>query len=273
MIKIRISPFKNLQKLMCFLFTISFLWACEGDEPVVEPQGVRLHFEQHINSDPLVFNNMRYVNDAGNPYEVTEIMYFISDLKLYHSNGSIVSGGSLSDIHYTDTNLPETGEWLLTGGIPAGIYDSLSFTFGIKSEKNQSFMFVNPPEVNMAWPQVLGGGYHYMMLNGWWRDTVDVRRPFNFHLGIGQIYANNSNQVADITGFIDNSFKITASGGPFRVETSKVTNLRLVMNVESWFNTPVIYDHNTWGGAIMQNQEAMHIACLNGRDVFILESY
>jgi hypothetical protein len=25
-------------------------------------------------------------------------------------------------------------------------------------------MFVNPPEVNMAWPEVLGGGYHYLML-------------------------------------------------------------------------------------------------------------
>ena len=271
--KRKLAPFNHVSRLLYLIIGISLLWACEGDEPVLEPQGIRLHFEHRINSEPLVFNNMRYVNDAGNPYEVTEIMYFISDLKLYHSNGNIISGGSLNDIHYTDTNLPETDEWLMTGSIPTGTYDSLCFTFGIKSDKNQSFMFVNPPEVNMAWPQVLGGGYHYMMLNGWWRDTADVRRPYNFHLGIGQLYANNSGQVADITGFVDNSFNITASGGPFRVETSKVTNLRLVMNVESWFNTPVIYDHNTWGGAIMQNQEAMHTACVNGSNVFTLESY
>ena len=30
-------------------------------------------------------------------------------------------------------------------------------------------MFVNPPEVNMMWPDVLGGGYHYLMLNGKWK--------------------------------------------------------------------------------------------------------
>ncbi len=29
-----------------------------------------------------------------------------------------------------------------------------------------------------------------------------------------------------------------------------------------------IYDHNYWGGAIMQNQPAMHMAKENGFDVF-----
>ena len=123
----------------------------------------------------------------------------------------------------------------------------------------------------MAWPEVLGGGYHYLMLNGWWKDTLDLRRPFNFHLGIGQNYENNSGQVHDITGFVDNSFAVTPSGNGFEVESGKITQIKLVMNIESWFKSPIIYDHNQWGGAIMQNQEAMHIGCLNGYDVFSLE--
>jgi hypothetical protein len=40
------------------------------------------------------------------------------------------------------------------------------------------------------------------------------------------------------------------------------------MNIESWFQTPHIYDHNYWGGAIMQNQAAMQMAKENGFDVF-----
>lgn len=262
-----------LNKLLFLIILPLALWSCEGEEPELKPRGIRLHFDHKINADKLIFNSMQYINDARNPYEVKEILYFISDVNLYHSNGSRISKGSLNDIHYTDTNLPETWEWLITGDFPTGTYDSLSFTFGIKSSVNQSFMFVNPPEVNMAWPEVLGGGYHYLMLNGWWRDTVNQRRPFDFHLGIGQIYKNNSGQIPDITGFIDNSFSVNVMGMPFMIEDSKITNLKLVMNVESWFNTPVVYDHNIWGGAIMQKQEAMHLGCLNGRDVFTLEPY
>ncbi|MDY0342840.1 MAG: hypothetical protein RBR28_04660 [Lentimicrobium sp.] len=267
------SVCRLLNKLLYLVFISMALWSCEGEEPELQVRGIRLHFDHHLNTNKLVFNSMQYINAAGNPYEVKEIMYFISDVKLYHSNGNLISKGSLNDIHYTDTNLPETWEWLITGDYPTGTYDSLSFTFGIKSSKNQSFMFVNPPEVNMAWPEVLGGGYHYLMLNGWWRDTVDLRRPFDFHLGIGQIYENNSGQVPDIIEFVDNSFSVKVSGAPFRLEDAKVTDLRLVMNVERWFNTPVIYDHNIWGGAIMQKQEAMHLGCLNGWDVFTLEPY
>ena len=265
--------YQSMNKWLYLLFISLVLWSCEGEEPTLQPRGIRFHFDHRINGEKLVFNSMQYTNAAGNSYEVKEIMYFVSDVILYHSSGNLISRGSLNDIHYTDTNLPETWEWLITGDYPAGDYDSLSFTFGIKSSKNQSFMFVNPPEVNMAWPEVLGGGYHYLMLNGWWRDTVNLRRPFDFHLGIGQIYKNNSGQVSDIIEFIDNSFTVRVSGVPFRLEESKVTDLTLVMNVERWFNSPVIYDHNIWGGAIMQKQEAMHAGCLNGRDVFTLEPY
>jgi hypothetical protein len=40
------------------------------------------------------------------------------------------------------------------------------------------------------------------------------------------------------------------------------------MQVENWFQSPNLYDHNTWGGDIMQNQEAMILGVKNGWDVF-----
>jgi hypothetical protein len=98
-----------------------------------------------------------------------------------------------------------------------------------------------------------------------------VRRPFNFHLGIGQIYANNSGQVSDITGFIHNNFTVRPSGERFSIEENKDNIINMIMHIESWFETPVIYDHNTFGGAIMQKQEAMHLAALNGRNAFSIE--
>jgi hypothetical protein len=221
-----------------------------------------------VNGASLIIDNLMYTNTAGNDYEVTEIMYFISDLKLYHQDGRVISPATWDDIHYIDTNIPETLEWVVGNEIPEGNYDSLTFTFGIPEEKNQSFMFVNPPEVNMSWPEVLGGGYHYLMINGWWLNTQGTRMPYNFHLGIGQIYENNSGQVADITGFIQNAFTVHPEGGSFAIEEGKTNTAVLTMDVNSWFDTPVIFDFNYYGGAIMQNQEAMHIGCLNGADAF-----
>ena len=54
----------------------------------------------------------------------------------------------------------------------------------------------------------------------------------------------------------------------FTIEENKTRNIEIIMNIDSWFDTPHIYDHNYWGGAIMQNQEAMQMVKENGFDVF-----
>ena len=40
------------------------------------------------------------------------------------------------------------------------------------------------------------------------------------------------------------------------------------MNVDRWFDNPLIYDHNIHGGKIMKNQTAMGMIKENGIDVF-----
>ncbi|MHC1775921.1 MAG: MbnP family protein [Lentimicrobium sp.] len=253
--------------LMFFLVLFIFS-GCRDEENKPVQTSLKFSFRHTVQGANLITDEMIYTNAAGNEYEVSEIMYFISDLKLYHQDGRVIEPASWDDIHYVDTNIPETFEWAAGNDIPEGNYDSLTFTFGISEEKNQSFMFVNPPEVNMAWPELLGGGYHYLMLNGWWKDLQGHRLPYNFHLGIGQIYENNSGLVEDITGFVQNSFTINPGGGVFTIESGKDNTAILNMEVNSWFSTPEIFDFNYYGGAIMQNQEAMHIGCLNGRDIF-----
>lgn len=257
--------------LLLLVFTFSFFFSGCSDEKE-KPADAMLEFDfQHlVNSLPVVTDSLMYVNAAGNPFEVTEVMYFISDVKLYRSDGVVVDPASWDNIFYIDSNIPSSLHQVIGHAVSPGNYDSLTFVLGISEAQNQSFMYVNPPEVNMAWPEILGGGYHYLMLNGWWKDLSGVRRPYNFHLGIGQIYANNSGQVADITGFVHNAFRVNPGGGPFAIESGKTTTAILSMHIESWFDTPEVFDFNYFGGAIMQNQEAMHMGCLNGADVFRL---
>jgi hypothetical protein len=268
----KMKSFNSIKHLLVIILPVALILTSCGDKekPAPVAGGLQISFEHVVDNQPLEVNEMKYTNAAGNPYEVAEVMYFISELKLYKQDGTVVIPNQWNNIHYADSRYAETLLWNAGNNIPPGTYDSLTFTFGLSEEINKSFMFVNPPEVNMAWPEVLGGGYHYMMLNGFWLDTLDQRRSYNFHLGIGQIYANNSGQVGDITGFVHNNFTVKPAGQAFTVAEGTTLKLTLTMHIDSWFNTPFVYDHNQWGGAIMQNQDAMHIGCLNGRDVFTI---
>jgi hypothetical protein len=244
--------------------------SCNNDKPEEnETSGhISFSFTHLVDGLALQKDNMKYVNAAGNPYEINQVMYFISDVTLHKSDGTKKLISDWKDIHYVDIDLPETLKWDVYDDIPAGAYDSVSFIFGITGEKNKSFMFVNPPEVNMMWPDILGGGYHYMMINGSWKDNSNVIKSYAFHLGIGQLYKSNVIEVDSIYAFIQNYFNVQLPNSAFTIEENKTRNIEIIMNIDSWFKTPHIYDHNSWGGAIMQKQPAMQLVKENGFDVF-----
>jgi len=258
-----------LQLSLAILAGILITFAsCDKTSDTEKTGNMVVTFQHSVGQQPLEYDTIKYVNAAGNPYMVTEIQYFISDICLHKSNGDSVLLNKENNIHYVDTGLPDTWIWNLKDSIPEGQYSAISFTFGINEKENISLRFTNPPESNMFWPQFLGGGYHYMKLNGKWRDTADVITPFNFHLGIGQIYDSTGN----ITGFVQNYFKVTLPSSSFSISGGQTVQVTLDMNINEWFEDPNIYDFNVWGGQIMQNQTAMHLACQNGHNVFTAKS-
>ncbi len=244
--------------------------SCNNDTPDAgKTTGhISFRFTHLVDGLPLEKDKMKYMNAAGNPYQINQLMYFISDVTLHKSDGTTRLISDWTDIHYVDIDIPSTLTWVVYDDVATGAYDSVSFIFGITKEKNQSFRFVNPPEVNMMWPDVLGGGYHYMMINGSWKDKTNIIKNFAFHLGIGQLYKSNVIEVDSIYAFVQNYFGVKLPNSAFIVEENKTRNIEIIMNVDSWFKTPYIYDHNYWGGAIMQNQPAMQMVKENGVDVF-----
>lgn len=254
--------------LICNCLIIPSCKKTHNNDQPEETGHITFTFSHKVDGIPLQKDTMMYVNAAGNPYDITEIMYFISDVTLYKSDGTKKVINEWKDINYVDIDIPSTLSWEVFDAIPAGTYDSISFIFGISGEKNQSFMFVNPPEVNMMWPDVLGGGYHYLMINGRWKDNLHVNQPYNYHLGIGQLYKGNVIEVDSIYAFVQNYFRVTLPNSAFTLTVNTTRHIEIIMNIESWFITPHIYDHNYWGGAVMQNQAAMQMIKENGADVF-----
>ena len=248
-----------------FLFFIS----CEKEKP--EPGKISITFNSLVDLLPLTVDTVMYENAAGNPYMITEVQYFISKLTLIYHDGQSYSIKDSQGIHYVDSDLPETNVWNIMDEVPSGIIDSVVFIFGLDEETNKSGLFLDPPESYMFWPEQLGGGYHYMKLNGKWLDAENNLKPFNFHLGIGQNY----DTTGQVTGFVQNYFRISI-GQPvyssfiLNVNPGQLTSFSLHMNVDSWFKTPHTWDFNEWGGMMMQNQAALKAACENGYDVFMI---
>ena len=243
-----------------------FFISCKKDGP--DPGKLKVDFIELVDGYPMVIDSMKYINEAGNSYMISEIQYFISKLTIYYSDGNSYTVQSDLGIHYIDSDIEESHTWNVTDNIPAGEVDSVVFVFGMDEETNQSNIFTDPPESNMFWPEELGGGYHYMKLNGRWMDPDLFVLPFNFHLGIGQTY----DTTGQVTGFIQNYFRVNPylmfnSVEP-QILPGQTAGITIYMHIDSWFRSPNTWDFNDWGGMMMQNQEALQAACENGHDAF-----
>lgn len=219
---------------------------------------IKLNFSFVVDNDSLRLDTCMYRNAAGNLYEVNDVQFFISHVRLETTSGEMVEIADNQGIHYTDIRIPRTLSWSIADELPAEEYKSITFVFGLEGEQNSTGYFPNPPENNMSWPDVLGGGYHYMKINGRWIDGSGVRQPFNLHSG----------KIATDSGFADNTFTVTLPLSQFAVGKNSSADLTLLMNVNAWFSNPYLFDFNVFGGSIMQNREAQEVLRANGRDVF-----
>jgi hypothetical protein len=103
----------------------------------------------------------------------------------------------------------------------------------------------------MEWPVLMGGGYHFMMLEGHFADSSGTP-GFAMHLG-----TNASLCPVNIT----DTFSLTQDD----------FTLHINMNINEWFRTPYVYDFNVDGNYIMGNIQSMSKIAANGFDAFTIE--
>ena len=219
-----------------------------------------------VNGKSLVTDTLCYENEAGNQFLITEIQWFLSNIELKNESGDwmmlhqpgLADTLDISRIYYIDTDIPES-QTLHSSPVNLGHYTAIRFTFGLDETDNQTGLFTDPPESEMFWPDMLGGGYHYMKLNGKYLDSEDRLAPMAIHLGIGQ----NEN----CTEFYQNYF-IVELPIKFTAKANTKNQLDLTMVIDNWFRNPHTIDFNEFGSHIMQNQAAQRFLKDNGKDVF-----
>lgn len=257
------------------IFSVSLLLfvSCRDNRP--EYGFVRLVFQHQWNESPMQIDGItQYTNAAGNILTFHRLYYIISDLTI---SGSPASRGGIvvrhPEVHFIDRDTTI----LLTYQIPVGQYNSIGFIFGLDEKRNITGMF---PEISrMDWGVPRGGGYHYMMFDGWWASS-EGPRPANLHLGaLEEIFRidtvwgfNEETEAWDIIIRIDTIFakyhnflRVTLPRS-FTVDPNTITTIEpIIMDVDQWFKNPRVWDFNVMGyGCIMSKRYAMDSLAING---------
>lgn len=238
---------------LTFVFAVFMAVSCKKPASYGE---LCVNIGYSVNGKALVTDSLCYRNEAGNEFLITEIQWFISKMELQVESDEWVAFEP--QFFYIDTNIPES-QTLEIKSIPVGKYKALRFVFGLDEEDNRTGLFTDPPESEMFWPDLLGGGYHYMKMNGKFLDAEGRLAPLAIHLGIGQ--------NEDHSQFYQNYFTVELPIDFTITETSE-NQLDLTMIIDNWFRNPNLYDFNEYGSHIMQNQAAQQALKENGNDVF-----
>ena len=132
-------------------------------------------------------------------------------------------------------------------------YDAISFVLGLNEADNTQGRFPNPPQNAMEWPEPLGGGYHYMKLEGkYLKDGLTAN--YNTHTGASK----------GIPYFVEINLptSFTLAG--------KATKAEISMDINKWYQDPSTYNFSDYGEMIMGNADAQKIVSENGVNVFSL---
>lgn len=227
-----------------------FLFSCDStDDASPNTVAVNFNFAHLVDGDNVILDQIIYKNALDQEFSIKTIKYFISDVKLYKENGDVIA---FDDIHYVDVRTPETLSLELSQKIAQGDYKGISFVHGLTPAENITGRFTESPESLMEWPVMMGGGYHYMKLEGQYRTDADPSF-FNFHSG-----ALNGTPY---------EVHIDLQNQPFAI-SSDLLNITLQMEIQNWFQDPTDWDFVYFGSAIMGNTEAQETVMENGFNVY-----
>lgn len=222
---------------------------CTNNSVQPEKSTMQLQFIHQVNDQPLILDQIMYTNAVGQAYSIKTVKYFISRVTFHKSDGTDVM---IPDIHYVDIRDEASLTYELTEKIPYGSYSGISFVYGLVPEDNVTGSLGLDLDRLMEWPVPMGGGYHYMKLEGEYVHN-DATNFFNFHSG----------------GLNGTAYEIHVDlpNSAFDANSSKI-GIAFNMEISNWFKDPVDWDFNYWGSGIMGNPDAQATVQKNGANVF-----
>ncbi|MGK0254076.1 MAG: hypothetical protein ACI9OE_001563 [Mariniflexile sp.] len=244
------------------VFSLLTLLSCsKNNDNTITQANITFNFAHNwdgttvTNSD---FNIIKFTNSFGTQLSVSKLQYLVSNIKFENSKGETIV---LDSYNLVDVTNNTTLFFSPSNTIPTGTYSKVTFTFGFNNEYNyQNYTDLNSVSWNV--PAMLGGGYHFMQLEGKFIDNSATQTGYAYHT-IRAVDNSGSELV-----FQDTFFEVNL--GEVTITNNAVFNIK--MNIAEWFKNPYTWNLNVLNNVLMPNFTAQQMMFQNGQNVFSLES-
>lgn len=240
--------FKNRKFSILFLAIITLLSCDKKDDDLITQSKAIFNIKLKSNVAAVEWGITNNTNLAGNSYSINTLNLFISNVTLKGEKGNYYS----KQIFYVDPKT-ESFSSITLDSIPTGTYSEMTFDIGLDASHNVSYALSGTTEnMNMAWPDMMGGGYHFLKMEGHYLDLTGTPKGYAIHLG------NNMNLAS-----VSLTYPL--------VQIGKEHNYTLFYNINEVFANPYTYDLNIEKSYTMSSPAAMLLIKNNISDVFSVQ--
>ncbi|MGB0769588.1 MAG: MbnP family protein [Flavobacteriaceae bacterium] len=250
--------------LIILAFTLVFV-ACEKDNddnisPVTAVNFKFIHKWEETEVSNSDFNSIQFTNAYGNELSIEHLRYLISKIKLTKNTGEVITIDEYNLVDLQDAN---SLNFSTNQTVAVGSYSDISFVFGFTNEDNTDGTYADLNSATWNVPAMLGGGYHYMQMDGKYINSSNVESSYNYH-AIRAVDNPGSNPTFPQDTFFEVSLgEITLTGA---------TEITIAMNIAQWFKQPNTWNLNEYNQMLMPNSTAQILMYQNGQNVFNLVS-
>jgi len=251
-------------KLIILVFTLVFV-ACEKDNddnisPVTAVNFKFTHKWEETEVSNSDFNSIQFTNAYGNELSIERLRYLISKIKLTKNTGEVITIDEYNLVDLEDAN---SLNFSTNQTVAVGSYSDISFVFGFTNEDNTDGTYADLNSATWNVPVMLGGGYHYMQMDGKYINSSNVESGYNYH-AIRAVDNPGPNPTFPQDTFFEVSLgEITLTG---------TTEITIAMNIAQWFKQPNTWNLNEYNQMLMPNSTAQILMYQNGQNVFNLVS-
>ena len=248
-----------MKKHILIIVIIIGLVSCssdDGNQPIPDIL-ISVTNSQNWDSENVTASDLgttEFTDENGEILIIERLRYLISKVILTNSYGDEIEIGNYKLVDLADNN---TLNYATNIVVPPGTYTGISFVYGFNEEDNIDQAY---PDLNTAswnWPEMLGGGYHFMQLDGTFTSPTNISPlPFNYH--------NGTARKSD--GVFEQNFIRVNTADELSIDSN--TNIDIKMNLAEWFKDPNTWDLNLLNTGLMGNYDAQREMNENGQSVF-----
>ncbi|MBK7988254.1 MAG: hypothetical protein IPK11_15395 [Ignavibacteria bacterium] len=185
----------------------SFFSSCSDDHTTApdatKTGSIILEFDNVAGDDEFTFNK-EYTNAAGEKFTTTILKYYISNISLVTTSGTVYTVPQDISYFLVDESVPTSTKVKLSN-IPEGDYKEVRYTVGVDSvrstmpiEKRQGALDMSGQGKDMYWEW--NSGYIFFKMEGSSPAINEVENNFRFHIGgFGGYSAQTINNIKTVT--------------------------------------------------------------------------